>query len=152
MPLAAADDAELIVVLQNAPDGVHGVGFPIEQLGLLIAGDAGGKGGEGLGDIAGARNRDGKLLFTGRAGLEKRLNVVDLPEDLFGMADKDLAVGRQEHTLGAAGEQRHAETGLQLLDGAAERRLADKEPVGRPVDGICFGDLDGVFHVKKIHA
>ena len=144
-------DAQLIVILKNILQGTHSVGFLVEDFKLLIGGKLAGKTGKGLRDIAGARHRDGKVLFLGGAFGKHMLHLIHLLQDRLGIPQEHPALRGQLHPVGAALKDSNTQAVFQLLDGPAEIGLAHKQAVRRFIDGAGLRHSHGIFHVLKIH-
>ena len=65
---------------------------------------------------------------------------------------KDLTVGRDDHSLWRALEDRDAERRLELLYRAAEIRLSDIQLFSRLIKGAAGRDLNGIFQIQQIHS
>lgn len=80
-----------------------------------------------------------------------RAGLFELGERAHGLRVKGVARGREGHRLGIALEELRAEFGFHLLDGAAERRLRDRQPRGGPMEMQLFRQDDEVLQLSHLH-
>lgn len=147
--LGVADDAQLVIVIENVIDGSLGVGFLIKDLGGIVA-DALGKLRECVRNVTGTGNRNGKLLFLRRALFVELFHVIDLLEDIFRETDKFLTLGSQHHTFCTSVEDGDTEIPLQLLDRTADIGLSDQKGLRRFIERAKPGYLYSVFNMEYI--
>ena len=111
-----------------------------------------GKLGKSLGNIAGAGNRNGKVLLLRQGAAVELLHLIDLAEDALGIAHELLALGCEPHTLHRSVENGDAQVSLQLLDAAAQIRHRHKQLLRGLAQRSCARHLAGIFHVHDVQA
>ena len=102
-------------------------------------------------NITRARHGYRKSLFERNAASVFALDVVDLMQHAFRVADEFFAVRRQRHARGVALEDRDAEIRFQFLDAAAQIRRRNEQLPRGLVERSDPCNLHRIFHVKNVH-
>ena len=145
-------DAELVILAQHILYSAGSVGLLIENLDIRRGIELFRELRKGGGYVARARNGYGKMLLSRRSVTKDIFDIVYLLQCLFSIHDEQLAVRCKRHSLYTALEQNNAETVLELLYRARERRRTDYQLLSSLVYRMLLGYDECVFHMKQIHS
>ena len=105
-------------------------------------------------DVGADRGSDGERELADDAVLQladERAAAPDRLDRSVGMRQEGAPGGRQDHARVRSPEERRGELLLEGLEPGRERRLADREGVGRPSHVPLPGDLDEPFDLGEEH-
>ena len=105
-------------------------------------------------DVGAHRGRDRERQLADDAVLELAHDRVAAPDRLhraLGVGEEGAARGRQDHPGVRPSEQRRIELLLERLEPRGQRRLADRQAVGRASHVPLPGDLDEPLDLREQH-